>query len=118
MKEETHSEIIRQVLAEAKKYGRLRLYYLKLLTVEKISVLLSMMAFAGIVSVLAIVVLLYLAASLQAYWAVLYGSVLSYVMVAGIFVILAIVVAIFRKAWIINPITRFVSKLFIDGKYK
>jgi hypothetical protein len=40
----------------------------------------------------------------------------AYSVVAAIFVVLTVVVYLCRKALIINPIARFVSKLFFDKK--
>ena len=70
------------VWSEVKKYGLLHLDYARLICIEKLSILLSMMALFGIVSALAVVALFYLGASLQVVLAGLVGGAWSYVLIA------------------------------------
>lgn len=106
----------KKLWSEIKEYGRLRLDYAKLVCAEKISVLLSGMAIAGIMTILALVALFYLAAALQEWLALYVGAAWSFVIVAAVFGVLILVVWLLRMTLIVNPIARFVSKLFIDKK--
>ena len=106
----------RNAWSELKKYGLLQLDYVRLICIEKLSILLSMMALFGIVAALAVVALFYLGASLQVVLAGLVGGAWSYVLIAGFFLVIVCIVILFRKALIFYPITRFVSRLLIDKK--
>ncbi len=104
------------LLTEIKKYLHLKVDYYKLTGVEKLSLLLSAVALAGIMTILLFISLFYLASALQSYLGLYIGIPLSYVVVSGIFIILGIVVLAFKKALIINPICRLVSKILIEHK--
>ena len=84
--------------------------------VEKLSLLLSAVAVAGIVAVLLFIALFYLASALQVCLSQYVGDAWSYVVVAVIFAVFGVLVIIFKKSMIVDPICRLVSKIFIEPK--
>ena len=106
----------RTLLAEIKRYLCLKADYYKLTGIEKLSMLLASITIAGIVAILMFVALLYLTSALQTCLGDVVGVPLSYVIVAVIYIILGVLVIVFKKALIINPICRMVSRILIERK--
>lgn len=99
---------------DVKGYASLQLSYGKLTAVEKLSVLLSTVAVALILLVIASFVLFNLAMSAVLLLGDLLGKVwVAYLIVAVLLTIGFIVVVVMRKQWIINPVTRFITRLFL-----
>lgn len=102
---------------EFKKFLRLQIDYTKLTAVEKVSLLLSAVAVAIVSGLLCACALFYLSFALAcaleqwigAEWA-------AYMIVGGVFAVLLLIVYAFRKQLIVNPVTRFVTRLFLDNK--
>ena len=111
-----HDGMYRMLVAELKKYFQLHVDYYKLTMVEKLSLLLSAVAVAGIVAVLLFIALFYLASALQVCLSQYVGDAWSYVVVAVIFAVFGVLVIIFKKSMIVDPICRLVSKIFIEPK--
>lgn len=106
----------RTLLAEIKRYLCLKADYYKLTGIEKLSMLLASITIAGIVAILMFVALFYLTSALQTCLGDVVGVLLSYVIVAVIYIILGVLVIVFKKALIINPICRMVSRILIERK--
>lgn len=106
----------RTLLAEIKRYLCLKADYYKLTGIEKLSMLLASITIAGIVAILMFVALFYLTSALQTCLGDVVGVPLSYVIVAVIYIILGVLVIVFKKALIINPICRMVSRILIERK--
>ncbi len=104
----------KQLINEGRRYLKLEFNYSKLTAVEKMSVLLSTMAVIAVVAVLSAFVVLYLASMLSnmiseathSMWA---GNLV----VAVIFIAMILLVLALKKQIIIDPITRFLTKLFL-----
>lgn len=104
------------LFSELKKCLSLKADYYKLTGVEKLSLLLSAIAVALIVTVLALIALFYLTSALQSYIGQMIGMPLSYVIIAVVYIVLGVLVVVFKKSLIVNPICRLVSKIFLDKK--
>ena len=105
----------RQLYEEGKRFLKLELNYNKLTAVEKLAVLLSTIAFVAVVALLGAFVLFYLASTLVMTIAAFTGNEWSgNLIVATLLVIAIVVVAAMRKKWIIDPISRFLTKLFLN----
>ncbi len=104
----------RKLWEEAKSYLSLHLDYGKLTAVEKLSVLLSAVALFAVLLVICIFVIfiialglvLWLADALGSYWTAL-------LLVAVMLLSLMAIVFYMRKQWITDPVTRFVTRLFL-----
>lgn len=111
------SDNYKQLVEEIKRYVTLQVDYSRLTVVEKMVVLLSTAAVSVIVGALAISVLFYLSLSLESYLTQVLGCQWgAYLIVASLYLILMGVVIGLRDKLIINPIAKFLSKLFLTPK--
>ena len=103
------------LLNDVKKYIDLNIDYLKVAGTEKLAIILSSIAVVAAVMILGGIALFYISFSgvyLIESWV---GSEsLAYLVVGLIMLILLAIVYAFRMKLIVNPIARFVSKLFLD----
>ena len=105
----------KELFEEIKKYITLQVDYTKLTVVEKLVILLSALAVAMIVGALLICILFYVMMSLSHLLNQLGVMMwLAYLIVAAIYTIVLIGVVIFRQKLIIDPIAKFLSKLFLN----
>lgn len=101
---------------EIKDYVSLEVNYAKLLLVEKLSELFSMIAIVAIVAVMCAGVIFYASFALVSYLSeILCSDVLAYLSVSMIIVLVLILLLVMRKRLIVNPIARFLSKLFLKA---
>ena len=104
----------KKLFAEARKYFSLEWDYTKLTAVEKLAVLLSSIAFVAVVFIIGIFVLSHLFTALVTVLATALGSEWgAHLIAVAILLVLLLVVFAFKKQLIVNPVTRFVSKLFL-----
>lgn len=112
-----NSEEYKQIAAEIKRYITLQVDYSKLTVLEKMVVLLSTAAIAIIIGALAICVLFYLSLSLESYLTQVLGCQWgSYLIVATLYLLIMAVVIALKDQLIVNPIAKFLSKLFLTPK--
>jgi len=104
----------KKLFNEARKYFSLEWDYTKLTAVEKLAVLLSAPAFVAVVIIIATFALHYLFSALISVLATAMGCAWGANLIAvGILLVLLMVVFAFKKQLIVDPIARFVSKLFL-----
>lgn len=109
----------KELWSECKKYITLQLEYLKLTAVEKVTVLLSAMTFVGIIIVLSACVIFFLSSAFVSWLDTIINCTwLANVITSIIVLILMIIVLCFKKSLIINPVTKFVTKLFLNPPQK
>ena len=103
------------LLKDVKKYIDLNIDYLKVVGTEKLAIILSSIAVVAAVMILGGIAIFYISFSgvyLIEAWV---GSEsLAYLIVGFIMLILLAIVYALRMKLIVNPIARFVSKLFLD----
>ena len=103
------------LLNDVRKYIDLNIDYLKVAGTEKLAIILSSIAVVAAVMIQGGIALFYISFSgvyLIEAWV---GSEsLAYLIVGIIMLILLLIVYAFRMKLIVNPIARFVSKLFLD----
>lgn len=108
----------RQIFEEGKKYLTLQFDYVKLTATEKISLIGSM----TLVLILALIfmtgAMFYLSFALVYLMEPYIGLMWSYAVLAGIALLCAVVVIAFRTPLIINPITRFLTKVLLSDNDK
>ena len=108
----------RQIFEEGKKYLTLQFDYVKLTATEKISLIGSM----TLVLILALIfmtgAMFYLPFALVYLMEPYIGLMWSYAVLAGIALLCAVVVIVFRTPLIINPITRFLTKVLLSDNDK
>jgi len=108
------AENFQQLYNDVKKYIELQADFIKVEFVEKLTILLSTLLIITLLMILAIAALFYLFFSLAYAIVPLVGSLaISFCIISGIYLILIIILYVFRKNLIINPLVRFLSKLFL-----
>ena len=105
---------IKKFISEAKRHLNLELNYSKLTAVEKVAMLLSQTALVAVFAVIACFAFFYFTTTLTILLTQWTGIEWLGSLIMGLLLSLAIVVVYaFRKPWIIDPITRFLTKLFL-----
>lgn len=106
-----------ELCAELKKYLTLQIDYAKLTTVEKLVVLLSAIAMVAVMLILGACVLFYLSFAVVFMLSDAIGSTWgAYLIVSGIFLVLMLVVYALRQKLILDPVSRFLTRLFLHHK--
>ncbi len=106
---------ISQLWEEGKRYFLLHIDYARLTATEKISIILGMSFLSLIVLILSVGGGIYLSFALVYLLEPLLGIAASYALVGALFLLLAGAVVVFRKFFILNPITRFISRLLLNN---
>jgi membrane protease YdiL (CAAX protease family) len=104
---------------EVKKYIALQIDYTKLTLVEKLTMLMSAIISVCLIIVLSACALFFLSAALVSWLEVVLNSTLiaNLIVGCGILIILLLVFCL-KKTLILNPVSRFVSKLFLNPPQK
>ena len=106
-----------ELWAELKKYLTLQIDYAKLTTVEKLVVLLSAIAMVAVMLILGACVLFYLSFAVVFMLSDAIGSTWGAdLIVSGIFLVLMLVVYALRQKLIFDPVSRFLTRLFLHHK--
>lgn len=107
-------EDYRKTLSNAKEWGKLYIENLKLLSIEKATVMLSHAAMAGLLLLLGVCAFFFISIALV----LLLGQVLPvmwcFLIMGGVYILLGVLALIFRRTLFIDPIARFLSRLFLD----
>ena len=96
-----------------KKLLALNLDYARLTAAEKLTILLSTIAFYSMVCILGTLVLIFVSIGVGHLLATTVARVAAYLYVAGVYMVLFILLFVFRKKIFIDPTARFISKLFV-----
>ena len=104
---------IQSLWTEVKTYLELQKEYLKLDSAEKLSVLLSAVATAAVCLILALAALFFFVIAFALWLAKMVGAAWSFTIVGGAMLLIIIILLLFRKRWIVQPVTRFVAGLFV-----
>lgn len=103
-----------QTLIESlKRMATLQLDYARLTMAEKMSILLSTIAFYSLVVIFGTIVLIFLSVGVGHLLASTVARVAAYLYVAAFYLVLFILLFVFRKKIFVDPITKFISKLFV-----
>lgn len=112
-------DLICQLVKDLREYGNLRLERFELDMSGKIALAVGMLAVCAIVSVLALVVLMFLSLALAyALAPVVGGTAVAMLIIALFYGILAGVVVVKRQEWIVTPLMLFIHDIFISEKNK
>ena len=109
----------KELWGEVKKYITLQVDYAKLTAVEKLTILVSRMAFVGVALALSICAFFFLSEALVAWFeTVLNCRWLANLIVCGVVIVVILIITCFKKPLIIDPVSRFVTKLFLTPPKK
>lgn len=106
---------MREITRDACRLGQLYITKARLKTTEKLSVLLSTVAFVAIIAAIVVVLAVFITLGVGHILATTIAPHLAYLIVAGFYLILLVAAIILRKSVIINPIARFMSRLILDA---
>lgn len=99
----------------ALKFVTLQLDYARLSAAEKLTVLLSTIAFFALIVILGMITLVFISIGIGQWLAATIAPYTAYLFVSCFYLILLIVLVVFRKQIIFNPAARFISKLFLKA---
>ena len=108
-----YSENLQSLWSETKNYLELQKEYLLMDTAEKLTVLLSAVATAAVLLILGMVALFFFVIAFALWLANIVGGVWSFAIMGGSMIALMVVIFIYRKRWIIQPLSRLVVGLFV-----
>lgn len=112
MKEKLTDEL-RDLFTQGKDWVKLEVEYAKLTLAEKFTILASAMIIGAICLLLGIVVLILLSFSVVELFKMIMAPALAYLAVGGIVCLLIVLIFLFRRRILIDPIARFITRLFI-----
>ena len=110
------SKKIMNILTMCRRYLKLQIDYAKFTAAEKVTLLLGGLALGFICLILGAFFVLFMSFALVDVFKSFLSPGLAYICVSGVFIILGAVAVIGRNALIINPLSRFISKLFLERK--
>ena len=98
-----------------KAYGQLFVENLRLASTEKLTILLSSTALAGILGLILMIAFFFISAALVFLLAQVLPLMWSLLLMGAVYIVLGVLVVIFRKQLLIDPIARFMSRLFLEA---
>lgn len=99
---------------EIKSYFTLNMEYAKLTLAEKVTVLITAAALTIAAFVFCVIILFFLTLAVANWIAEAMPLGLAYAIVAGFYALLLALLVAFRKPLLMNPIARFISRLFLS----
>lgn len=109
---------IKEILSQSINWAKFEVEYLKLTAAEKIIMIVSMMVIGAVVLLLLLpAILMFLFALAQVFIDIM-PTALAYVVTGGIVLLFLGVLIIFRKPLVINPMSRFISRILLEKNEK
>lgn len=99
---------------ELKDYVNLNIDSLKLNAAEKTVRLLSTLALVAVVFIMAVLAFLFLTVALADLLALAVGTIWAYTIMAAFYILLVVLAIIFKRQLIIDPVARFITRLFLS----
>lgn len=114
MSEPTAKSNVQQLIENIKRLVTLHLDYARLTATEKLTIILSTMAIYALVVIFGTLSLVFITLGVGHLLATTIAPHFAYLIVAGFYVVALAVIFLMRKKLFINPISRFLSKLFVN----
>lgn len=111
--QEKLTDELKQVFSDSKDWVKLQIEYTKLTAAEKVTILGGAIALGAICLLIGVVILFVLALSLIDTFKMIMVPALACLSVSGILILLMVLLIIFKKPLILNPIAKFLTKLFL-----
>lgn len=115
MKEKLTDEI-REIFSQSIDWAKLEIEYAKFTLAEKFTVLASALVIGAICLLLGIVVLILLALAGAELFKLIMCPALAYLSAAGVICLLILVIYVFKRTLLLNPISKFITKLIFNHK--
>lgn len=106
---------LKDILTQSKDWVRLEVEYLKLTASEKLTILLSTAILCTISIFVAVIIIALITMALVNLFQLILSPPLACVCVAGILLLLLGVCFLLRKQLIINPVARFITRIFFEN---
>lgn len=98
-----------------KAYGQLFVENLRLASTEKLTILLSSTALAGILGLILMIAFFFISAALVFLLAQVLPLMWSLLLMGAVYIVMGVLVVIFRKQLLVDPIACFMSRLFLEA---
>lgn len=109
---------MKSVVSELKNWLSVEVEYLKLTAAEKLSVLLSSLVLVIALFILGMVALIVFAFALVDLFSLFMPHALACVSTGGILLLIICLLYLLRNSLVVNPITRLITKLFLNPRKK
>ena len=106
---------IKRLSAILLRYLTLQLDYARLSAAEKLTVLLSTIAFFALLVILGMITLVFISIGIGHWLAATVAPYTAYLFVSAIYLLLLALLIVFRNQIIFNPAARFISRLFLKA---
>lgn len=113
MSETQSQDGLKQSIDLLRRYITLNIDYARLTTAEKLTILLSTIAFYTMMVAVGTVVLIFISIGVGHLLAATVAHVAAYLYVAAFYLVVFILLIIFRRKIFVDPICRFITKLFV-----
>lgn len=98
---------------EIKEYFELNVEYAKLTAAEKLAVLMTAAAIAAISGVMALIVLFFISIAAVHWLSLCMSLALAYTIMAAFNLLILALILLFREKLIVDPISKFISRLIL-----
>lgn len=105
---------IKGLFSQGFNWAKLEIEYITLTTAEKLIILLSTVIIGAIMAILLLPVLIMFLFALVGVFKLIMSPPLAYLTVGGIVLLIIFAIFLMRKPLIVNPVSRFITKLFLD----
>ena len=112
---ENQTGTIKRLTSIVLRYLTLQLDYAKLTATEKLTVLLSTIAFFALILILGLITLVFVSIGIGHWLAATVAPYTAYLFVSAFYLVLLILLIVFRNQIIFNPASRFLSRLFLKN---
>lgn len=109
-------DTLKSIYAGAQKWLSLQIEYCKLTVAEKASILIGALIAGAICALFGLIVIVLVSFTLVEVFATIVPQSIAYLCVAGIYVVITVVMFLLRRVLIINPVSRFITKVLLDKK--
>lgn len=110
------TEEIKDLFSQTITWAKLELEYVKLTAAEKLVILISTLIIGAIFVLFLLPIFIMLLFALAGVFRLFMPAPLAYLSVAGIVMLLLALVYIFRNILVVNVVSKFITKLFLDRK--
>lgn len=110
------TEEVKDLFSQTMTWAKLEIEYVKLTAAEKLIILISTLIIGAIFVLFLLPIFIMLLFALAGLFRMFMSPPLAYLSVAGIVILLLAIVFIFRKVLVINLVSKFVTKLFLERK--
>ncbi|MBO7318118.1 MAG: hypothetical protein J6U43_05295 [Bacteroidales bacterium] len=107
---------VEELFKELRHYVDLRLQRLKIIVVEKFVYLLAIVAFVCIALLFVCIAICYFSYSFVHLLQFYVGAIVAHLLVGGIMLLAVVLLYWQRRRWILDPIARVMTRVFIDDK--